>query len=198
MAVQGCSSPFIFFKFQWVFCCPWTMLRRFQFYHNTKHCFHSRAEIKSGNRSNKQKNCIPNYLRTKITADTRTLLHRSYTDHTISYNTELKGMWKQLRSWAVTRDWGHIWVVTFLSVCIEVVLVPSGLSPVSGLYQISSQAQSLQGLVSYHNEYRCGQGRNDAGWQPLGHPPDTLLYQQLLECLGDRRSSLHLEQEVGR
>lgn len=105
-------------------------------------------------------------------------------------------MWKPLRSWAVTRDWGHIWVVTFLSVCFGVVLVPSGLSPVSGLYQIGSQAQSLQGLVPYHNEYRCGQGRNDAGWQPLGHPPDALLHQQLFECLNDRRSSLHLEQEV--
>ena len=74
----------------------------------------------------------------------------------------------------------------------EVLLVPSGLSPVSGLYELSSQAQSLQSLVSHHDEHRRGRGGNDAGRQPLGHRPDALLCQQLLERFDDRRSSLHL------
>ena len=67
--------------------------------------------------------------------------------------------------------------------CSEAVLAPpSRLSPVSGLNQLGTQTQPLQGLVPDHNEQRRGRGGNDAGRQSLGHRPDALLCQQLLEC----------------
>lgn len=82
-------------------------------------------------------------------------------------------------------------------VCLQhagIVLAFSAVSPVSGLYQISTQAQSLQCLVSHHDQHRRGQRGNDASRQTLGHPPGALLHQQLPKGLDNRWSTLHLQQ----
>lgn len=177
-------SPFLLFLFCFVFLNGNSVLAK---------C------IIFGNGSEKQKNCmVINTCISQIYLETNSYFHRSYNiiQHRSKRHVEAA---TQLSSYQrLDTGLGHylLWCEALLSVCIEVVLVPSGLSPVSGLYQISSQAQSLQGLISYHDEHRCGQGRNYAGRQPLSQPPDALLHQQLLERLNNRWSSLHLEQTV--
>lgn len=64
--------------------------------------------------------------------------------------------------------------------------------PVSGVHQLRSQTELLQGLVADHHDDGGGRGGNDACRQPFGHPPAALLPDQLPERLHDRRSSFNL------
>lgn len=67
----------------------------------------------------------------------------------------------------------------------------------SGVDQLRSQAHSLEGFVAHDHNDGGGNGGYDACRQPFGHPPESLLCQQVPESLDDGGPAFNLPPTQG-